>query len=105
MDPRLYPDAMKTFWEVVGEGTSIRMEGTNLPIQIEDIRSYVKSMDGAVPIEPYPSSIAYDETKPETIFAAAFAYVQQKTGTEAFTRSYGVYMPRDTNPIGPNVVH
>ena len=105
MDFRLYPDAMTNFWEVIVPGTIIRMEGDTLPDEIDKIREYVDSRDGAVPIKPYPTSIAYDESKPETIFAAAYAYLKYETGFEPFINSSGISMPRDTNPIGPNVVH
>lgn len=95
---------MSTFWEVFADDIRIRMEGSVLPDEIEDLRAYAKKMDGAIPIEPYPASIAYDETRPDVLLAAAYAYAKRETGLEPIVTKRGVSMPTIDEPRKPGVV-
>ena len=96
---------MTRFWKVVGDGMVVQMTGDTLPEQIADIRAYVNTLDGAIPVKPYPASISYDESKPETIFAAAYAYVKKKTKSDPVYISEGVVMPTVPSPIEPRLAY
>ena len=96
---------MTTFWEVTAADIRIRMEGSVLPAEIDDIRKYVKQMDGAVPVEPYPASIAYDESRPDVVLAAAYAYARRVTGFDPLVVTQGISMPTVKERRKPGVVY
>lgn len=96
---------MNKFWEVIADDIRIRMDGSTLPREIEELRIYSRKMDGAIPIEPFPASIAYDESNPEVLLATAYAYAKRETGLEPIVIAEGVSMPTIDPQRKPGVLH
>jgi hypothetical protein len=89
---------MKKQWTVFLNGEKIESVNGSLPKQIDKIRSFVNEREGFVPIEPFLSSIPYDETKTETVLAAAYAYASHMMEVKPYYKAKNVEIPYNDEP-------
>lgn len=85
-----------TRWRMTANGITVQSINGELPEQIEQIRQYVDDNKGFVPIKPYLSSLEYDENKPETILAAAYAWLEKTAQMPPIVETDGIDMPEYT---------
>lgn len=93
------------YWAVIAGGKKIESNNDALPKQIKQIRTFVDARGGFVPVKPFLSAIEYDEEKPETVLAAAYAWLEDQTGIEPRVETIGIRMPNLEDKTQPGVIH
>lgn len=93
-----------TRWIMIANGITVQSINGELPEQIKQIRQYVDKNNGFVPIQPYLSSLEYDERKPETILAAAYAWLEETAQMPPIVQTDGIDMPEYTE-LNENLIY